>query len=227
GAEGNGAGAWGPGEAAPAYEVARTRAFMMAQAEQQDAKIASLEQQIAQKRAEAEENAAVIAKLKAGLPLIEETADVREKVMKMQFGNRIAHLEAQLKLTDQKHELQVQERRAVEMVAARKALEAQRAQTRAEYARGIMTDLAEAEPKLAQFSEDLVKADKRIQDQVLRAPLDGTVQQMALHTIGGVVTPAQTLMVVVPAGAGIEIEAMIANKDIGFVREGDDAEIKI
>lgn len=152
---------------------------------------------------------------------------MREKVMKMQFGNKIAHLEAQLKLTDQRHELQVQERRAVEVAAARKALEAQREQARAEYVRGIMTELAEAEPKVAQFSEDLVKAEKRMRDQLLRAPLDGTVQQMALHTIGGVVTPAQALMVVVPAGAGIEIEAMIPNKDIGFVREGDEAEVKI
>lgn len=226
-ATGNASSAFVPPDDAPAYEVARTRAFMMAQSEQQDAKIASLDQQIAQKTAEADEIAAVIAKLKAGLPLIEEAADVREKVMKMQFGNKIAHLEAQLKLTDQKHELQVQERRAVEVAAARKALEAQREQARAEYTRGIMTELAEAEPKLAQFSEDLVKAEKRMQDQVLRAPIDGTVQQMALHTIGGVVTPAQALMVVVPAGAGVEIEAMIPNKDIGFVQEGDEAEIKI
>ena len=212
---------------APAYEVARTRAFMLAQAEQQAAKIAALDQQIAQKVAEADEIAAVLAKLRAGLPLIAEVADVREKVMKMEFGNRIAHLDAQLKLTDQRHELIVQERRAVESTAARKALEAQREQTRAEYVRGIMTDLAEAEPKAAQFAEDLAKAEKRMQDQVLRAPIDGTVQQLALHTIGGVVTPAQALMVVVPGGAGIEIEAMVPNKDIGFVHDGDDAEIKI
>jgi hemolysin D len=216
-----------PPDDAPAYEVARTKASMIAQAEQQAAKIAALDQQIAQKVAEAEEIAAVTAKLRAGLPLIEETADVREKVMKMQFGNRIAHLEAQLKLSEQRHDLIVQERRAVESVAARKALESQREQTRAEYARGIMTDLAEAEPKAAQFAEDLVKAEKRMQDQVLRAPIDGTVQQLALHTIGGVVTPAQALMVVVPGGAGIEIEAMVLNKDIGFVHDGDKTEIKV
>jgi hemolysin D len=90
-----------------------------------------------------------------------------------------------------------------------------------------VTDLAEAEPKAAQFAEDLAKAEKRMQDQILRAPIDGTVQQLALHTIGGVVTPAQALMVVVPTGDGIEIEAMVPNKDIGFVHDGDDAEIKI
>jgi len=53
------------------------------------------------------------------------------------------------------------------------------------------------------------------------------VQQLALHTIGGVVTPAQQLMVVVPAESHREIEAMVQNRDIGFVHEGDAAEIKI
>src|ERR1700739_2182042 len=66
-----------------------------------------------------------------------------------------------------------------------------------------------------------------MQDQVLRAPIDGVVQQLAVHTIGGVVTPAQNLMVVVPAGSPIEIEAMIQNKDVGFVHDDDAAEIKV
>jgi hemolysin D len=212
---------------APAYEVTRTRAAMAAQAEQQIAKITAFDEQIAQKRAEAQQAAAVIAKLEAALPLVEETADIRRKAMNIQYGNRIAHLDAQLKLTDQRNELIVQQRRAVEIVAARAALEAQREQARAEYARGIVSDLAEAEQKAAQLGEDLVKAEKRMQDQVLRAPIDGTVQQLALHTIGGVVTPAQALMIVVPADSRIEIEAMIQNKDIGFVEAGDDAEIKV
>jgi hemolysin D len=53
------------------------------------------------------------------------------------------------------------------------------------------------------------------------------VQQLAVHTVGGVVTPAQPLLVVVPADSEIEIEAMISNRDIGFVREGQDAQIKV
>src|SRR6185369_8558991 len=71
-----------PPPEAPAYEVQRTRATMMAQAEQQAAKIASLDQQIAQKAAEADGIAAMIEKLESGLPFIAETASVREKVMK-------------------------------------------------------------------------------------------------------------------------------------------------
>jgi hemolysin D len=212
---------------APGYEVARTRAAMMAQAEQQIAKINALEEQIVQKRAEADGNAATIAKLEAGLPLVQETAEVRQKAMKIEYGNRIAHLEAQLRLSDQRNELLVQQRRTAEIAAARKSLEAQRAQAAAEYARGIFNDLAEAEQNAAQLAEDMTKTEKKMQEQILRAPIDGTVQQLAMHTVGGVVTPAQALMVVVPADSRIEIEAMIQNKDIGFVDAGQDAEIKI
>jgi hemolysin D len=53
------------------------------------------------------------------------------------------------------------------------------------------------------------------------------VQQLAVHTVGGVVTPAQALLVVVPAESRLEIEAMVSNRDIGFVRRGQEAEIKI
>lgn len=212
---------------ATAADIARTRAAMAAQAEQQVAKIAALDQQIAQKTAEAEATSATVDKLEAGLPFVSETAEVREKAMKMEYGNRIAWLDAALRLSEQKHELLVQRRHLVEVEAARKALEAQREQTRAEYARGIVTDLAEAEQKAAQHLDELVKAEKKLDEQVLRAPIDGTVQQLAIHTVGGVVTPAQSLLVVVPAGAGIEIEAMVLNNDIGFVHDGDPAEIKV
>jgi hemolysin D len=216
-----------PPEGAPSYDVVRTRAAMTAQADQQTAKLAGLDQQIAQKDAEADEIAAVIDKLEAGLPLLVETADIREKAKNMAYGNVIAHIDAQLKLTEQRHELIVQKRKAVEIAAARRALAFQRSQTMAEYTQGIISDLGEAEQKAAQSAEDLVKAEKKMSDQVLRAPIDGVVQQLAVHTVGGVVTPAQPVMVIVPAGSGIEIEAMVQNRDIGFVHEGDAAEVKI
>ena len=57
--------------------------------------------------------------------------------------------------------------------------------------------------------------------------LDGVVQQLAIHTVGGVVTPAQALAVVVPSESQLEIEAMLSNRDIGFVQPGQKAEIKV
>ena len=53
------------------------------------------------------------------------------------------------------------------------------------------------------------------------------VQQLAIHTVGGVVTPAQSLLVIVPSDSRLEIEAMVSNRDIGFVHAGQEAEIKV
>lgn len=216
-----------PPSGVPSLEIARARANMMAQAEQQIAKVNGLNEQIAQRRAEVDGISATIEKIEAELPLLVETADIREKAMNIQYGNRIAHLEAQMRLTEQRHELVVQQRHAAEAGAAERSLVAQLDQTRADYARGLFSDLADAEQKVPQLSKDLVKAERRLHDQILRAPIDGTVQQLAIHTVGGVVTPAQTLMVIVPAESKLEIEAMVANKDIGFVSEGNEAEIKV
>jgi hemolysin D len=62
---------------------------------------------------------------------------------------------------------------------------------------------------------------------MLTAPVEGVVQQLAVHTIGGVVTPGQALLAVVPLDSQLEIEAMVSNRDIGFVHAGQAAEVKV
>ncbi len=216
-----------PPEEGSVAQIARTRAAMINQAAAQDNKLAALDQQIAQKNAEADEIAATIAKLEASLPFIMEEADVRRKAMAIEFGNKIAHLDAQIRLADQKNELLVQQRRAAETSAARKALERQREQARSEYAEKVLSDLAEADQKVAGFTEDAIKGDQKLEQQLLRAPVDGTVQQLAVHSLGGVVTPAQEVMMIVPTDSHLEVEAMVPNRDIGFVSPDQEAQIKV
>jgi membrane fusion protein, hemolysin D len=208
-------------------DVLRTRASMRAQAGEQQAKLASIVRQIEQKQAEAQSITATIAKIDASLPLIEEEATVRRKAMQIEFGNRIAYLDAQTKLVDQQNERIVQERKIAEVTAARQALEQQVEQTKSAYEHQVLNDLADAAKKVAELSQDLVKAEEKTSEQILRSPIDGTVQQLAVHTVGGVVTPAQQLMVIVPAESHLEAEAMISNRDIGFVSAGQPAEVKI
>ncbi|MCK1494929.1 HlyD family type I secretion periplasmic adaptor subunit [Bradyrhizobium sp. 180] len=208
-------------------EIARARSGMLAQAAEQEAKLSAVAQQIDQKRAEAQSVMAAIAKIDATLPLLDETLTIRKKAMDIQYGNRIAWLDAQTKLVDQQNERILQERKQVEIEAARRALEQQLASTKSGFERQVLSDLADAQKKADEFRQDLVKAQQKTEEQILRAPIDGTVQQLAIHTVGGVVSPAQQLMMIVPRGSSIEVEAMISNRDIGFVEAGQDAEIKI
>src|SRR4029079_6155407 len=97
----------------------------------------------------------------------------------------------------------------------------------AEYRRTRGAELAEAERKSIGLREGLTKAEQRARLMRLSAPVDGVVQQLAVHTIGGVVTPAQVLLAIVPVDSHLEIEANISNRDIGFVTEGAKAQIKI
>ncbi|KJC40736.1 hemolysin secretion protein D [Bradyrhizobium sp. LTSP885] len=208
-------------------DVARTRSSMRAQAGEQLAKLAAISRQIEQKRAESDSVTAAIAKIDASMPMVEEQAAVRRKAMEIQYGNRIAYLDAQTRLVDQQSERVVQQRKFAEITAARQALEQQIEQTKAAYEHQVLNDLSDAEKKVEELSQDLIKADQKTAEQILRSPIDGTVQQLAIHTVGGVVTPAQQLMTIVPVDSRLEVEAMISNRDIGFVSAGQPAEVKI
>jgi hypothetical protein len=101
--------------------------------------------------------------------------------------------------------------------AAVASLAETRAKVQSEYRRSLFDDLAKAEQKAGGLTQDVIKAEQRTKLQVLTAPVDGVVQQLAVHTVGGIVTPAQALAVVVPIDSHLEIEAMVSNRDIGFV----------
>lgn len=93
--------------------------------------------------------------------------------------------------------------------------------------REIMAKLVEDRRQLQVIEEDVKKAQQKHRLSTIVAPIAGTVQQLEIHTLGAVVTPAQALMLIVPEGTQMEIEAWIANKDIGFVYEGQAAEVKV
>lgn len=75
--------------------------------------------------------------------------------------------------------------------------------------------------------QDVNKADAHREQLRIIAPIDGVVQQLIVHTVGGVVPAAQPLMLIVPDQHTVELEAYIENKDIGFIKEGQSAQVKI
>lgn len=93
--------------------------------------------------------------------------------------------------------------------------------------RNVLSQQEDTEKKIAQLSEDLAKAEQRQGLQTLTAPITGTVQELTVHSEGGVVQPAEKVLSVVPDHSGLEIEAKMPNRDIGFVVEGQEAEIKL
>lgn len=97
----------------------------------------------------------------------------------------------------------------------------------AERERDVTAKLVEDRKALQAAVEELKKAREKNRLSRIVAPVSGKVAQLSVFTVGGVVTPAQVLMLLVPEGTLLEVEAWAANKDIGFLKIGQSAEVKI
>jgi len=105
-------------------------------------------------------------------------------------------------------------------IASKAAVEAQRIND-------IDTHRVDTRKQWMAYSEELKKAQEKETFSRIVAPVDGRVTQLAIHTVGGIVTAAQALMIIVPDDVSLEVEAWVANKDIGFIALGQKAEVKV
>jgi len=210
---------------APSVETARRQ--MEAQAEEHKAKLATVDRQIAGKEAEARQSTAAIEKLQASLPLVTEQRDIRKALLANQYGSRIFYLQAEQQVVETDHGIDGEQQHLVSIREELSGLQRQRAEIDADYRKGLFADLSKAETQAAEHGQDISKATQKRSLRMLRAPVDGTIQQLSIHTIGGIVTPAEQLMVVVPKDSKLEIETTLANKDVGFVHKAQDVEIKV
>jgi hemolysin D len=168
-----------------------------------------------------------ISRLKALIPMFEERATSYYQLWQKTYVAKLQYLDVEKDRIERVQELAVQEHKRVQDTAALAEAQKQLQTIRAEFKRARLAELVGAETKVASLVQEVAKAHNRKQLQHLTAPIDGVVQQLAVHTLGGVVTPAQQLLVIVPKVGPLEVEAWVENKDIGFVHVGQQAEIKV
>jgi hemolysin D len=212
---------------APADRVAEAQAAMRAQADQQAAKVADLTQQVAQKAAEIDEVAAQLDKTRADLPLLEEKDRINKTLAARGYGTTLSGLDAAQALSEARHDLAIAGRRREEAMAAREALVRQRQGVISQFQAEVLSDLRKAQEQQNELSQDLIKAQNKSSETELRAPNDGIVEQLAVHTLHGVVLPGQHLLTIVPDTRNLMIEAKLANKDVGFVHAGQSVKVKV
>ncbi|WP_398472423.1 HlyD family type I secretion periplasmic adaptor subunit, partial [Tardiphaga sp.] len=159
--------------------------------------------------------------------VLEEKVEIHKGLLEKGLASKVVYLTEKQELVGLQQDVAVQTSRLAEADAAVALLKETREKTASEYRRTVYDALAKAEQKVSALAQDNIKAEQRTRLQRLTAPVDGVVQQLAVHTVGGVVTPAQALAVVVPSEARLEIEASVSNRDIGFVHAGQQAAVKI
>jgi hemolysin D len=182
---------------------------------------------IAQREAEQATVQTQIGPLTQSLEISKERVTDLEKLLEGRYVSRHEYLARKQEMVDMERQLSAQKATLAESLSALAGAQEQLKALVTETRQRAYDGLREAREQVGQYRPQVAKTRQRDQLMQLRAPVDGTVQQLAVHTVGGVVTPAQALMAIVPSQDQLEIEATVLNKDIGFVRPGQNVTVKI
>ena len=227
-----------PPEGTPPDIIRTEEAFVANATAQYDAQRGALTQQRAESQAELAAANAEIAKLEEALPFIDQQLGARAELAERGYFSKLQLLEYEQLRAEHLRNIEVQQANKQRAEAAIGRLTAELASLRAGFGRTAVTDLAEANDRATMANEELRKAERMRQFQELRSPVDGVVQQLTVGTVGGVVQPAEPLMVIVPCtsgdasdaascNGGITVEAFVQNKDIGFIKVGQRVAVKL
>jgi hemolysin D len=192
-----------------------------------EARVGAAKHLIDQRKAALEQTNENIRRLESTLPMETERADAYRKLFEHDAATKLDLLEAEQQRIDKTQELAGQRKKFVQDAAALSEAKNNYRVTVTEFQQGKQAELSTIETKAASLAQEVTKAGQKADLQHLTSPIDGVVQQLSVHTVGGVVTPAQQLLVVVPLDHPVEVEAQVENKDVGFVREGQSVEIKV
>ena len=199
------------------------------QSEWQDisAKLGKLDAEAARRQAETATVRETIAKLEATVPMAQTRETDFKKLVAQGYISSHATQDKTRERVELERDLSVQRARLAEALSSAKETEQAKAAYRAETLRALSDRQAQAASKHSQLESDQTKANQREKLTQLTAPVAGVIQQLAIHSVGGVVTSAQALMIVVPDSATVTAEVSIANQDIGFVNAGQMAAVKL
>ena len=206
--------------AIPAEMIRTQRTLLQSQWHEQHARLAVLDAEIATRQAECDAIAAQLQQIASSLPLVAQKGAMREALAKSGHMAQNAVLESRLELINAQKEQSTQSARLNASRAHYQVAVAQRAQLVAEFRSRASTAWHEALKRRDVGRQELIKVRQRRALQTLRSPIDGVVQQLAVSTVGGVVTAAQPLLTVVPVTSSLEIEAQVMNRDVGHLKPG-------
>jgi hemolysin D len=215
-----------PDDVAPASRERELR-VLAADFAQLAANQASFVAEKAQKAAERDKLALTIATQKNLVATLKERVDMRTKLVEEKAGAKAAVIDAtetlQYQITQQaKQEQELASLSAGIEVVARDADKAVQA-----FVSDDAEKLEDAERRVEDVEQRLAKAQAELDRLTLRAPIAGRVQSSIITNVGQVVASGQEIMRIVPDASGLEIEAYVRNRDIGFVSVGQEAAVKV
>jgi hemolysin D len=184
----------------------------------------------AQRRQKEAELAKFGAQVRAQMALMDPMAErysMRKELLRSGSTSRATFLDSVQEVAQAETTRASLEGNAAVAEVAIEVLKADFAKMRDTFINDNATKLADAERRADEITQRLAKASVKVAQKTLTAPISGTVQSLTVINLNQVVGGGQELMRIVPEGLPLEIEAYVLNRDIGFVREGQPATIKV
>ena len=207
--------------------IQRAQFQLEAQKLERASRLSALDQEREARGAELKTAEVLLQKATDTLPLVQEKVDIRTKAAQIEFGSKLLSLEAQQQLVDVQSEMRLQKAKILGAQSTLAALANQREQIMAEFQKTAYADLARALAQNSAATESLIKANYRLELATIRSPLDGTVNQLNVRTLGGVVTPAQQIVLISPENSPLEVEVVLPNRDVAFISLDQEVEVKV
>ncbi len=208
-------------------EAGRLQALVRSTIEEYEARIAGLRQARAEHVADLASAETERTKLGEMLVPLDKELAMRTELAAKGYQSKVALYQLEQVRIERVKNMELQVSAAAKARAAIAGIDAQLREARQVFARGGLTDLAKAGDDSSVRRDEIVKAAHRTALLQIRAPVDGTVEQLQVHTVGGTVEPAQPLLTIVPLDDALVAEAQVENRDIGFVRVGQPVAIKV
>lgn len=213
-------------EKTPEHLVERERELMRSQWLSYQDRVRELQRERVNRAARVSTLEASIDSIEAVLPYLRDRVERMDRLVERNVASRQDLDDARRELVDRQQERRVEQHRLEEAWAELRLVDQRLRSLRSEFRAEQNSSLAEFEARIDSVEQELLKARSRLETRTLRSPIDGIVQDLAVHTSGEVVRPADVLMRIVPEDQPLEIEARILNRDIGFAYEGQEVEVK-
>ncbi|MEZ9409197.1 HlyD family type I secretion periplasmic adaptor subunit [Vibrio lentus] len=168
-----------------------------------------------------------IGKFEQTLPIITKRVNAIKRLHSQNYASENDYLKLEQDRIQSTYELSAERQKFKQFQASESEIKQQIKTLKAQTSVTELTKIPQLQQQIASLKEELAKAVDRNKKQILYAPVSGQVQELTIGTVGGVVTEAQQLMLIVPDKVQLDVEVFLENKDIGFVREQMLAEIKI
>jgi hemolysin D len=161
------------------------------------------------------------------LPLIEKRTLALKSLSARGLAAEQEYLALKQQFIETRQQREALKARMAEAEAAVRAAAAQRRALASGAEKAWLAQQQEARTRLEAVQQEMEKTARRRALQTLTSPVAGVVQELAVHTVGGVVTPAQQLMVVAPSSGDLGVEALLRHSDIAFVQPEQEAVVKV